>query len=59
MARDSEDGEKALEKKKLGLKKLIEEEQRAVGRISGEVWQTYIFTCSGCIYWFCFVVAMP
>ena len=58
VAQDSEDGAKALEKKKLGPRKLIEEEQRAVGRISREVWQTYIFACGGRIYWSCFVVAM-
>ena len=58
VAQGSEDETKALEEKKTTSRKLIEEEQRAVGRISRDVWQTYISACGGRIYWSFFVVAM-
>lgn len=45
---------------KLGQKKaprkLIEEENRAVGRISTEIWSTYFGACGGRKYWFVFFV---
>lgn len=36
-------------------RKLIEEEKRAVGRISKELWLTYIKACGGVVYWTSFV----
>ncbi|KAF8507555.1 multidrug resistance-associated ABC transporter [Gautieria morchelliformis] len=54
-----EEEAKALEKKKkLGPKRLVEEETRAVGRISRDIWRTYILACGGRVYWSLFVVAM-
>jgi ABC-type multidrug transport system ATPase subunit len=54
----SEDDTKVLEQKKKGPRKLIEEEQRAVGRISRDIWQTYILACGGSVYWAIFVTAL-
>jgi hypothetical protein len=53
-----EDEAKALEKKKLGPRRLVEEETRAVGRISRDIWGTYILACGGRVYWSLFVIAM-
>lgn len=58
VAQGSEDEIKAIEKKKSGPRKLIEEEKRAVGRIRRDIWQTYIFACGGRIYWSIFVAVM-
>jgi ABC-type multidrug transport system ATPase subunit len=45
-------------KRKQGpAKKLIEEEQRAVGRISREVWATYLAACGSWVYWALFIFA--
>lgn len=35
-------------------RKLIEEEQRLVGRISGRLWKLYVTACGGFLYWFFF-----
>ncbi|KAF8583290.1 P-loop containing nucleoside triphosphate hydrolase protein [Ramaria rubella] len=43
---------------KKGSRRLIEEEKRAVGRISRDIWQTYILACGGRLYWSVFVVGM-
>jgi ABC-type multidrug transport system ATPase subunit len=32
-------------------RKLVEEEKRAVGRISREIWETYIWACGNLWYW--------
>lgn len=58
MTPGSEDETKVLEKKKLGPRKLIEEEQRAVGRIGRDIWQTYILACGGRVYWTVFLTAL-
>lgn len=42
-----------LEKKP--ARKLVEEEKRAVGRISREIWETYIWACGNWWYWGLFV----
>ncbi|CCM00229.1 uncharacterized protein FIBRA_02257 [Fibroporia radiculosa] len=39
-------------------RKLIEEEKRAVGRISKDIWMTYISACGGYIYWILFVFSL-
>ncbi|TFY65276.1 hypothetical protein EVJ58_g2068 [Rhodofomes roseus] len=39
-------------------RKLIEEETRAVGRISTDIWTTYINACGGYMYWSMFGVAL-
>jgi ABC-type glutathione transport system ATPase component len=44
-------------KEKKPARKLIEDETRAVGRVSGDVWMTYIKACGGYGYWFTFVIA--
>lgn len=38
-------------------RKLVEEETRAVGRVSKSVWLTYIRACGSCWYWILFTVA--
>ena len=58
LAPSSEDETKVLEKKKHGPRKLIEEEKRAVGRISKVVWQTYVLACGGGVYWSCLITAL-
>lgn len=35
-------------------RKLIEEEKRAVGRISKDIWMTYLKACGGVLYWMTF-----
>ena len=47
--------ENKVEQKK-APRKLVEEEKRAVGRISKEVWLTYIWACGGVWYWSAFLV---
>ncbi|KAF8879657.1 ATP-binding cassette transporter [Gymnopilus junonius] len=42
-----------LEKKP--ARKLVEEEKRAVGRISRDIWQTYIWACGKGWYWTLFI----
>ncbi|KAF9531155.1 multidrug resistance-associated ABC transporter [Crepidotus variabilis] len=37
-------------------RKLVEEEKRAVGRISRDIWETYIWACGGVWYWPIFLV---
>jgi len=43
--------------KKKGPRKLVEEEARAVGRISRAVWDTYLKACGGIPYWLVFAVS--
>lgn len=47
---------KAVQKKP--PRKLVEEETRAVGRISREVWETYIWACGRWWYWVVFLAIM-
>lgn len=42
-----------LEKKP--ARKLVEEEKRAVGRISRDIWETYIWACGSGWYWALFI----
>ncbi|KAI0367391.1 multidrug resistance-associated ABC transporter [Pilatotrama ljubarskyi] len=44
--------------KKKAPRKLIEEEKRAVGRISKDIWATYLKACGGFGYWTVFLLAM-
>lgn len=37
-------------------RKLVEEEGRAVGRVSGAVWKLYLGMMGGILFWFCFAV---
>lgn len=39
-------------------RKLVEEEKRAVGRISRDIWRTYFLACGRTWYWIVFVVTM-
>lgn len=39
-------------------RKLVEEEKRAVGRISKDIWTTYLKACGGALYWTTFAVAL-
>lgn len=39
-------------------RKLMEEERRAVGRISRAIWATYIKACGGYAYWTLFLFAL-
>lgn len=49
----SEENKPEPEKKK-SPRKLIEEEKRAVGHISRDIWETYIKACGGYKYWIIF-----
>lgn len=49
----TEEGKPEPEKKK-SPRKLIEEEKRAVGHISRDIWETYIKACGGYKYWIIF-----
>lgn len=44
--------------KKKSPRKLIEEEKRAVGHISGEIWGTYVKACGGYMYWIIFGLSL-
>ncbi len=39
-------------------RKLIEEEKRAVGRISKDIWLTYLGACGGWLYWTLFITIL-
>ncbi|KAI0683866.1 ATP-binding cassette transporter [Cytidiella melzeri] len=39
-------------------RKLVEEEKRAVGRISKDIWATYLKACGGPLYWLTFAVSL-
>lgn len=39
-------------------RKLVEEEKRAVGRISGDIWKTYVWACGGVWYWVAFLAIL-
>lgn len=42
-------------KERKAPRKLVEEEKRAVGRISRDIWETYIWACGGGWYWAVFL----
>ncbi|KAI9068084.1 multidrug resistance-associated ABC transporter [Trametes sanguinea] len=44
--------------KKKAPRKLVEEEKRAVGRISKDIWTTYLKACGGVGYWTVFILAL-
>ena len=44
--------------KKKAPRKLVEEEKRAVGRISKDIWATYIKACGGWGYWGIFILTL-
>lgn len=44
--------------KKKSPRKLIEEEKRAVGHISRDIWETYIKACGGYTYWIIFSLSL-
>ena len=39
-------------------RKLVEEEKRAVGRISKDIWLTYLGACGNWLYWIAFAVTL-
>lgn len=39
-------------------RKLVEEEKRAVGRISKDIWLTYLSACGGWLYWTTFIFSL-
>lgn len=39
-------------------RRLIEEEKRAVGRISKDIWLTYLGACGGWVYWIIFALSL-
>lgn len=39
-------------------RRLVEEEKRAVGRISKDIWLTYLSACGGYIYWSLFAISL-
>lgn len=45
----------AVKLEKKPARKLIEEEKRAVGRISRDIWETYIWACGSGWYWLLFI----
>lgn len=44
--------------KRKAPRKLVEEEKRAVGHISKDIWMAYINACGGSYYWILFFVAL-
>jgi len=48
----------SLKQDKKPAKKLVEEEKRAVGRISRDIWETYIWACRNVWYWIIFTVIL-
>jgi len=44
--------------KKKVPRKLVEDEKRAVGRISRDIWLTYLYACGGRMYWLAFCVVL-
>lgn len=39
-------------------RRLVEEEKRAVGRISKDIWMTYVKACGGVLYWATFAFSL-
>ncbi|KAI5478748.1 ATP-binding cassette transporter [Pseudohyphozyma bogoriensis] len=48
---------KASKKKEKGPRKLIEDESKAVGRVSWSVWKLYLGLCGGFFFWTSFILA--
>lgn len=44
-----------VKKERKAPRKLVEEEKRAIGRISRDIWETYIWACGGGWYWTIFM----
>lgn len=51
---DDDDEIEGDEKKKLAPRKLVEEEARAVGKVSGSVWMYYLKANGGVVFWVVF-----
>lgn len=47
-----------IKKERKGPRKLVEEEKRAVGRISRDIWETYIWACGDQWYWAVFIAIL-
>lgn len=47
-----------IKKERKAPRKLIEEEKRAVGRISRDIWETYIWACGDRWYWAIFILIL-
>jgi len=47
-----------IKQEKRAPRKLVEEEKRAVGRISREIWETYISACGNLGYWIPFSLVL-
>lgn len=43
---------------KKAARKLVEEEKRAVGHVSREVWEIYIYACGSKLYWCIFILVL-
>ncbi|KAF7972890.1 hypothetical protein HWV62_16688 [Athelia sp. TMB] len=50
--------EKAEQQPKKSPRKLVEEEARAVGHISRDIWKTYILACGGAWFWAAFIIIL-
>ncbi|KZP24950.1 multidrug resistance-associated ABC transporter [Athelia psychrophila] len=50
--------EQQAQKPKKAPRKLVEEEARAVGHISRDIWRTYILACGGTWFWAMFAVIL-
>jgi len=48
----------SLKQDKKPARKLVEEEKRAVGRISRDIWETYFWACGNIWYWIIFTVIL-
>lgn len=48
----------SLKQDKKPARKLIEEEKRAVGRISRDIWETYFWACGNIWYWIIFTMIL-
>lgn len=49
---------KAEQQPKKSPRKLVEEEARAVGHISRDIWKTYILACGGAWFWVMFIAIL-
>ena len=48
----------SVKQDKKPARKLIEEEKRAVGRISRDIWESYFWACGQVWYWVIFIVVL-
>jgi hypothetical protein len=48
----------SVKQDKKTARKLVEEEKRAVGRISSDIWKSYVLACGHVWYWVIFMVVL-